>query len=390
MAIPFRYNVLSLGSRPTNTISSCLLTGVVIAVFAYLQAVTDSAFNAMSATGDPLTIIVINASAETESVSTMSKDIINKLELTPGVVKGERGVLISPELVGISSAYTHESGDVMINACVRGVDWEKANQVRVGRLRILEGRVFTPGRDEVIVGESAARTFREHRVGDKVALGVAGLREFEVVGIFSTGGTSADSEIWGYVETLRDVYNVAGYSSARLRALDGESARRAIEYIEGPSLQQGADTERGYYSSMYTGQTATQVMTFAMLIILGTAAAFAIANTMYAAIAGRTREIGMLRAIGFTRANILLGFVLEGLLISLIGGVIGVVLSLYSNGMEKSILPSSFTTVSYQLSISWRIMLTSVAAALTIGFFGAVFPAWRAASLKTVVALRES
>lgn len=390
MALPFRYNVLSLFARPTSTASSIALIAVVIAAFAYLQAVTDSAFSTMSATGDPTTIIVLNPSAESETVSGLGKDQINKLESAPDAVRRGDRPIISPEMVAISSAYTHESSDMKLNAAVRGVEWESACAVRHDRVRLVRGRPFQPGVEEVVVGEEANRLYVNYEIGDTIQMGTRALQSFTIVGVFTTDGTAADSEIWGDVETLRDVYGRVGYSSARMLAADEAGAARLIEHIKGPQVELEGKTERAYFRDLNTNQNATQVLSVAMIVIMGIAAAFAVANTMYAAVAGRTREIGMLRAIGFARVNILTAFVLEGMVLSILGGATGCVLSLVFHGMRKSILPVTFTTVSYQLQITPKIIGTSLAVAAAIGLIGSLFPSWRAAKMKVTDALRES
>lgn len=390
MALPFRYNVLSLAARPTSTLSSVGLVAIVIATFAYLQAVTDSAFNTMMATGDPNTLLILSQSAESETVSGLGKDELNKLDLAPQVVRDGAAPVVSPEVVAISSGFTHEDDNITVNAAVRGVDFDAANRVRRGRVRMVQGDRFTPGRYEVIVGVAAQRLFRNYNIGDEIQLGTRGVRNFKIVGIFTTDGTAADSEIWAYVESVRDVYGRNGYSSARMLVDNEQDGRQAIAYINGPEVGLTARTERAYFATLNTNQTTTQVLSVAMIIIMGTAAAFAVANTMYAAVAGRVREIGMLRAIGFARISILTAFVLEGLLLAVAGGVAGAGLSLLCNGMQRNILPTSFTTVSYTLTITPKIVVTSLAVAVAIGLVGAIMPAWRAARLGVTTALREA
>lgn len=390
MALPFRYNLLSLAARPTSTISSLLLIAIVIGVFAYLQAVTDSQFSTMAGTGDPNTIVILSQSADSESVSRLSNDEVNKLDMAEAAVRDGAGALVSPELTGISSAYTRDSGPTRINTAVRGVDFDRANRVRHGRVKIVQGREFNPGAAECIVGLAASRLYLGHGLGDRIPLGSRENREFEVVGIFDTGGTAADSEIWAYVETMRDAYGRSGYSSARMLVEGQEAARKVIDFAKGPGLELGAKTEADYFRELNTNQSAQRVLGISMLIIMGIAAAFAVANTMYAAVAGRVREIGMLRAIGFGRVSILTAFVLEGLLLALGGGVLGVLASLWWNGMQKSMLPATFTTVSYTLKITPAIMGMGLAVAVVIGLLGSIFPAWRAARMHVVTALRES
>lgn len=390
-SLPTRYNILSILARPVGTISSILLIAIVIAVFSYLQAVTDSAFTVMSQTGDPLTVLVISQSADSETVSGFGKDLVNKLELAPRALRDEQGAIVSAEMVAISSASSSRDPNVKVNAAVRGVDFDRANKARNQRVKITQGRVFNPGTYEVIVGESVTNTYLGHQLGNEIEIGNRGIRKFKIVGVFSTGGTAADSEIWGYAETLRDVYGRTGYSSARLRAASPADVEEMTKYIKGPSVELSAMSEREHFSGMSRGQQATQVFSIVMIIVLGIASAFAVANTMYAAVAGRTREIGMLRAIGFSPSSVLVSFMLEGLLLSFLGGALGCVACLLlANGLRESILPGAFTTVSYQLAITPAIIGVSMAVAITIGFAGSIFPAWRAAKLPITRALREA
>jgi len=390
MALPVRYNVLSLLARPTSTISSILLVAVVIGAFAYLQAITDSAFSTMAGTGDPNTIIILNQGAESETVSGIGNEALAKLAMVPAVVRANGEPIVSPELVAISSAFTRDGGDVAVNAAVRGVRFDAANRVRHGRVQLLEGRVFQEGTYEVIVGEAAWKLYVGHNIGDVVQLGTRGLRKFKIVGVFSTGGSAADSELWGYSETLRDVYGRTGFSSARMLVANQQDARSAVDFIKGPAVELTARTERDYFSNLNTNQNATQVLSVAMIIIMGIAAGFAVANTMYASVAGRTREIGMLRSIGFGRTSVLAAFVLEGLMIATLGGMLGCALSLFCDGMQRNILPVTFTTVSYTLSITPKIVGTSLVVAIAIGLIGSVMPAWRAARMNVTTALREA
>lgn len=390
MAVSLRYNLLSLFARPTSTISSIVLVAVVIAAFAYLQAVTDSAFSTMAGTGDAKTVIVLSQSADSETVSSLGKDDINKLEMAPAAERKGSAPLISTELVAISSAFMHDGTEVAVNTAVRGVDFDAATAVRRGRVKIVEGRPFQAGTFEAIVGDAARKLYRGHEIGDEVQLGTRGLRKFKIAGVFSTGGTAADSEIWGYAETLRDVYGRSTYSSARLIVPHEQAGRELIEFVQGTSVGLTAKTERDYFRGLNTNERTTQVLSVAMIIIMGIAATFAVANTMFAAVAGRTREIGMLRALGFGRVSILTGFVFEGLLLTFMGGALGCVLSLACNGLRRNMLPATFTTVTYTLEITPKIVGTSLTVALAIGLLGSIMPAWRAAKLNVITALREA
>jgi putative ABC transport system permease protein len=209
------------------------------------------------------------------------------------------------------------------------------------------------------------------------------------VGIFTTGGTAADSEIWAYVETVRDVYGRTSYSSARMIAPDQQAVRQAIEFVTGPEVALTARSEREYFSELQANQSTTQMLSVVMIVVMGIAAAFAVANTMYAAVAGRVREIGMLRAVGFARISILTAFVVEGLLLAGVGGALGALLSFAWNGAQRNLLPATFTTVSYSLQITPKIIVTSLVVAVVIGLAGSIAPALRAARMSVTSALRE-
>ncbi len=390
MALPFRYNVLSLLARPTSTFTSIALVALIIATFSYLQAVTDSALQTMAGTGDPNTIIVLNRASASETVSGFGREMVNKLELVPGVIREGDAAIISPETVAISSARVTADSEVTSNTSVRGVDFDLANRVRHGRVKIVEGRVFEPGTEEVIVGISAHKTYYQYGIGDMIEAGTRGKRLFKIVGIFSAAGSAAESEVWGYVETMRDVYARDGYSSARLLVGSEQAGLEAVDYITGPVVELEAMTEKDYFENLGTNQRVTEILSIVMIVIMGTAAAFAVANTMYSAVAGRTREIGMLKAVGFASSSVLTSFVIEGLIIAMLGGVIGCGLSYLCDGMQRSILPTTFTTVTYTLKIDAKIIGVSLAVALVIGLAGSIMPAWRAARLPVTRALRES
>ncbi|HEY3242887.1 MAG TPA: FtsX-like permease family protein [Phycisphaerae bacterium] len=370
--------------------ASIALIAVVIGVFAYLQAVVESAVRVLARSADPNAIVILSPGALSETVSNLQKDQINRLETIPQLVRDADGPIISNEIVALSSAVPREGGDVTVNAAVRGVDLARANRVRHGRVHIMPGgRAFRPGASEIIVGAAVHHLHRNHDPGDEVVLGTRASTAFRIVGVFDTGGTAADSEIWGDVERFRETYGRTGYSAARVLVPDGNAAWQAIQMAQGPSVGLSAQTESDYFRRLGTNQRPTFVLSIAIVIILGIAAALAVANTMYASVAARTGEIAMLRTMGFVRSSILAAFVLEGLALAALGGALGVLLSCLWYGTQQKMVSGMLTVVSYRLAITAPIAATCLAVGAGIGLAGTLLPAWRASRVDVVTALRE-
>jgi putative ABC transport system permease protein len=255
------------------------------------------------------------------------------------------------------------------------------------------GRIFTAGSREVLVGATAAKQFGGLEVGKTVQLGYGGDREYTVVGHFTAGGGPLESEIWGYLPSLMNAYNRTMYSSAYLRLSEGTNVEAAIEEIKSPTIQLEARTEGEYWSQQSSNIKTYLMITRMLVAVMSLAAICSIANTMFAMVAGRGREIAMLRTIGYSGRQILTGFVMEAVLLTLMGGIagcLGCVAWLWLVGNTKDMFgASTFTTLAFEIRLTPLTAVWALLSVAAVGVLGALIPAMRAARVQVIAALRE-
>jgi ABC-type antimicrobial peptide transport system permease subunit len=256
------------------------------------------------------------------------------------------------------------------------------------RFRLVAGRLPSSGRSELLVGRSVAARYKGTQLGSRLNLG---RQQWVVVGLFEAGGGSFESEIWTDAESLMSDMRRHYYSAVTLKLRDlGVVDAFARQVADDPRVSLQAKREVDYYDELT--QTAAIMRGLGMLVafIMAIGAVFAAMNTMYAAILSRTKEIGTLRALGFTRASILASFVIESLLVTLPGGIIGCLLALPVHGVTSGTLNmQNFTDIGFEFRISGAIVMGAAAFALGIGLAGGLLPARHAARLPITQALRE-
>lgn len=387
------YHWRSLFVRKTTTVLTVLVVAAVVAVFVWMIGFAAALQRSLSVAGDPRKIIVIRRGATAESNSAIPVDEVGKLtqiaELAVDESTGEAG--ISPEMVvQVRLPRLSDGGRTQANVAVRGVT---AAAFHVHRNVMLPERTFSTGEPELIVGRAAARQFAGLQVGDTLHLGYSGNRSYRVVGHFTAEGGPAESEIWGYLPSLMSSYNRTMYSSVALRLRADANPKSVVEQIRGPSIQMEAETEADYWRRQSGVVQLYLRIAYVLIAVMCIGAVFAIANTMYASVAGRTREIAMLRTIGFTSRNIVRGFILEAVLLSLLGGFIGCVacaLWLATMGNTKDMFgQTTFTIMAFEIHLSAWIVAAALGAVAMVGVVGAFFPARRAGHTQVVTALRE-
>jgi putative ABC transport system permease protein len=225
----------------------------------------------------------------------------------------------------------------------------------------------------------------------EISIGRLGNRVCRVVGVFTADGGALESEIWAPYTLLLDAYARRFSSSAVLRLSDPSMAEQAISYINGPAVNLEAKTEIDYYRNLAEKTREIVVLTTVLVGIMAIGAVFAVANTMYAAVDGRRREIAMLRTIGFSRLSIILAFVIESLLICLAACVFGLGASLAINGVRQDFLSeATWTVLAYELRITPQILASALALSAFVGVAGALAPAVRAARTGLIEALRKA
>jgi ABC-type antimicrobial peptide transport system permease subunit len=274
-----------------------------------------------------------------------------------------------------------------INVTLRGLT-PLGVEMRPG-VRIVEGRMFQAGRREIIIGRNAAGRYENTRLGGILRFGRG---DWEVVGVFDAGGSAANSEIWADLNQVSADYNRSEVlSSALLRATDAVAAQALINDLQSDRrFNVMAITERDYYAQQMTSAAPIQAMGTFVAFIMAIGSCFAAMNTMYAAVARRSAEIGTLRVLGFSRFSILLSFFLESVLLSLIGGVLGVLLVLPLNRFQTGIGNFvTFSEISFNFNVSPAVMAAGIGFALLLGAAGGLFPARLAARKEILTALRE-
>lgn len=393
MALPIGYHWRNLFIRKTTTLLTLLIIAAVVGVFAWMLGFSDAMRGALAVAGDPRTLVVLKRGATAESNSAIPVDEYNKLSQVSAVAREAQSgeALISPEMmVQVSLPRVRDGGRTFANVAVRGVT-ETAFAVHVNVKPV--GRVFSTAEREVIVGQKAAEQFAGLNVGDELMLGYGGDRRYRVVGRFTADGGPMESEIWGYLPSLMNSYNRTMYSSAYLRLEEGADAEAVIEQIEGPAIQLSAQSEPAYWAGQTRLMDLYRRLSFVLVGVMCLAAVFSIANTMFSVVAGRTREIAMLRTIGFTERHVTIGLIVESVFLSLVGGVIGCAgclawLSFVGN--TKDLFGgNTFTTMAFEIRLSPVIAATALGLVVLVGVFGAWVPARRAARLPVVEALRE-
>ena len=255
-------------------------------------------------------------------------------------------------------------------------------------MKLLEGRWFSSGQREVVVGHNIHDRFSGANVGDTLDFAKG---QWKVVGVFDSGGTAYDSEIWGDVNQIAVDFDRQGaYASAYLRATDpiaADALKHRVADDQRLKLEGTLETE--YYEKQTSSGGAIKFIGTVVAIIMAIGSSFAAMNTMYAAVAYRSREIATLRIIGFSKPSILTSFVLEALLLSLLGAIVGLVLILPFNGMTTGIGNSlTFSETVFSLQLTWRVVITAVVFALVMGLLGGFAPAWQAARQDILTSLR--
>jgi putative ABC transport system permease protein len=359
----------------------------VVGVFTALLAMAEGFASTLKATGRTDTVLIMRGGSDSEINSALSREQSDILEQQPGIRAGVDGKpLASAELMVIAELVRKDDVNNGANITVRGV--EPAAFALRPQLKIIAGRAFTPGLRELIVGEGVLRQFQGAGIGQVLRMRGS---NWTVVGEFHSGD-SHDSELWADVNVARSTFGRTGSSSV-LAALDGpgglEKLKSAI--AAEPRLTVDVLREQDYFSGQ-TKQFRQQIGFLAGLvtIIMALGAVFAALNSMYAAVAARSKEIATLRAIGFGGGPVLISVMIEALLLALAGGVLGALLAyLLFNNLSVSTLGQNFTQVVFDFKVTPALVVRGIIIAVLIGMVGGFLPALRAARAPVTTSLRE-
>jgi putative ABC transport system permease protein len=387
MVLPLRYHIRNVFVRWRATLTTVLGIALVVAVFVVVQSLAAGLEKASGKTGDPRNLMIVRRGAASESWSQITREQFNTIQYSPEIARDAQDLpLVSADTIVVMNLPRGGELTGEANVTLRGVS-PNGFALRP-QVTLTDGRWFEPGHREVVVSSRLARRFAEMRNGDTIRIG---LRELTVVGHFDAGGSAFDSEAWMAADEVRAVFSRENYSSVLVRPIDDAAAQTLTARLEADKrLTMRVLRETAYYKEQTKTAGPIKFLGSFLAIAMSVGAAFAAMNTMYASVGARTREIGTLRVLGFRRRAVLLGFVIEGALLALAGGCIGVAASLFWHG--KSAGTVSFETFSetvFQLTITPRLAVEGLLFAVTVGMLGSLLPALRAARLPVISALKS-
>jgi ABC-type lipoprotein release transport system permease subunit len=387
--VPVVYNVRSLTVRKVTSALTAIGLALVVCVFATVLMLSSGIRHTLVSTGTQENAKVIRKGSQNEVQSGITPDLVRLLSSAPEVALGHDGQpAVSAELLVLifaekSDAKSEEEGS---NVTVRGVG-PRALELHP---MPVDGRQFTPGRSEIMIGKGLVGRFKGMHLGETTHFA---RRDWTVVGVMNGGGSAYDSEIWGDVEQMMDAFQRRpAFSSVTMHLKD----RTAIQSL---STRIGADpqlnslevkTEVDYWAAQ--SENLVSFVTFLgmfVAVIFAFGAILGAMITMYAQVAARTREIGTLRALGFRRRSVLVSFVIESVLLALASGAIGLAGASLLQFLSFSTMNfQTFSEVEFRFHLTWQIAVASLGFAALMGYAGGLLPALRAARMPIVQATR--
>jgi putative ABC transport system permease protein len=385
MALPLKYNLRNLIVRKGSTLATAFTIGLTVAVFLLVMALARGIDQTLSSSGEPLNVIVLREGSTAELNSTVTREQFNDLTYLDGVAREGDQPLATGEMITL--IYKPRKGMTQgSNVTIRGVG-PMSTKLHSG-FQTVAGRSFQPGLTEAVVSKRIAERFQGLDVGDKFRIQTT---DYTVVGLFDSGGKAFESEIWVDSNSLSSTTQNPTFSSVLLRAKD-ENALAALtkRITDDPKLHLKALSERTFYEDQQgVASGALKGLAVFISFIMAVGAGFAGMNTMYASVARRTKEIGTLRVLGFSRSSILIAFLLESVGVALIGAALGILLTLplnfVSTGTSNWV---TFSEIAFNFRVTPDLMISALIFGAIIGFIGSLLPSIRASRFRIVEALR--
>lgn len=389
MGVPLKYNVRNLSNRRLTT--TLTVSGVVLVsfVFATVLMLAKGLEKTLVATGSDENAILIRKAASNEILSIVTRETANIVKSSPEIALTPNGTpLASTEVVVIINLLKIGSND-MGNVTVRGVSPE-AFQLRPV-VNLVEGREFNVGSSEIVVGRSIAALFQDCKIGQVLRFGD---RDWTIFGIMEANRSGFESEIWGDVEQLMPAFGRPVYSSVTFRLNDPSAFETVAARVEEDprTNQMELKREKLYYAEQSEFMAAfIRILGLIITSTFSVGATIGAMITMYAAVANRTREVGTLRALGFRRRNILSAFLLEAVVISLFGGIVGLTAASFMELFRVSTINfGTFSELSFGFALTPDTVMLTLSFSLLMGVAGGFLPAVRAARMSIVNALRSA
>jgi ABC-type lipoprotein release transport system permease subunit len=385
--IPFNYSLRSLVRRPLTIVVTVIGLGLVVFVFAAVMMLARGVGETLAHNGQADNFLVLRDSAGSEIEGILSRDQVRFLQAMPEVATGTDGKPLLAGEVALIAALPRLGGPSAANVVLRGIS-DASLQIR-SNVKVVKGRLPQPGTSELMVGTSVVGKYVDTNLGDKLTLA---RRDWNIVGVFSAGGAAFESEIWGDAQQLMDAFNRPVFSDAVGRLKDPSAlAVLQAKVAADPQLSSEKVWREDTFFESQSAETRRFVYILGIFIavIFAAAAAMGAAVTMYAQVAGRIREVGTLRAIGFRRRTVLAVFLREAVLLSLVGGFIG---TLAATGLSFVTFVTSnqqtFSEVTFHFGFGPEVAYSALIFSLVMGLLGGFTPAWRASRLSIVAATR--
>jgi ABC-type lipoprotein release transport system permease subunit len=386
MAIPFSYSFRNLWTRRLTTVLTASGMAMVVFVFASILMLSEGLRKTLVDTGSPDNVVVIRKGSASEVQSGIERQQASIVETEPEVAFGTQGRrLLAKELlvlINLPKRGTNKTSQVTI----RGIQPESL--LLRPQVKLVQGRMPKAGSSEIMAGTSIARRFRGGGVGENLRFG---MRDWTVVGIFDAGNSAFSSEIWGDADQLMQAFRRPVYSSVIFKLADSSAFEAVKKRIESdPRLTLEARRETKYYADQSEMMAKfLRILGMSLTVIFSLGAIIGAMITMYSAVANRTGEIGTLRALGFQRGSILAAFLMESLLLGLVGGCIGLFFASFLQLFTISTMNfQTFSELAFSFTLTFEIFYQSLLFSLIMGFVGGVLPAFRAARKNIVEALR--
>jgi len=387
VAIPVSYSLRNLLTRRLTTFLTATGMALVVFVFASIQMLSAGLEKTLVDTGSDDNVIVTRKAANSEVQSGIERSQAAVVDSQPDIATGEDGTrLLTKELVVLVNLLKRDS-EKPANVIIRGIGGQSIPLRR--QVRLVEGRMPRPGSSEIVAGSSIARRFKGGGIGETIRFG---MREWTVVGIFDAGATGFSSEIWGDADQLMQAFRRPVYSSVTFRLADRRNFSALKARLESdPRLTVDVRRETQYYRDQSEMMAKfLRILGLSLTVIFSIGAVIGAMITMYSAVANRVGEIGTLRALGFQRGSIMAAFLLESLLLGLLGGIAGLTGASFMQLFTISTMNwQTFSELAFSFTLTFQIVTLSLCFSIVMGLVGGIIPAVRASRLRIVDALRE-
>ena len=387
MSIPISYSLRNLTTRKLTTFLTASGMALVVFVFASILMLSAGLEQTLIKTGSDDNVIITRKAANSEVQSGVERSQAAIIESLPDIATGSQGeTLLTKELVVLISLPKRDSGKPA-NVVIRGI--QSASLQLRPQVVLREGRAPKPGSSEIMAGSSIAARFKGGGIGEILRFG---MRDWTVVGIFDAGATGFSSEIWGDATQLMQAFRRPVYSSLTFRLRDSAEFPAVKTRLDAdPRLTVDVRRETRYYRDQSEVMAKfLRILGLSLTVIFSIGAIIGAMITMYAAVANRVGEIGTLRALGFQSSSVLAAFLLESLLLGLIGGIAGLICASFMQLVTISTMNwQTFSELAFSFTLTFDIAWKSLLFSVVMGFVGGVIPAIRAGRLKIVDALRE-